>query len=311
MITLLVIISSLLAGDGKVGGLAFFNYRYDGADDAALKQSFGLTRVYFSYEKELSEGLQYKFQTDIDYGHSPMNLYLKNAKVDWKGGFGKLTFGLQGMNVFNIQEKTWGRRFIEKSAMDKYKFSSSADMGVGYSNKLRENLHLSILYTNGSGYKKGETDKYKKLSTQVLLGESKLAKKEGFNVGGVFSYEPYDVDSINTKTKTVMGIFGGLSKGSLRLGGDFDLLNDTGEDLKKQIISVYTNYQINEKMAVFGRVDQYDPNTGVTKDAHLFLIAGFDYSPGKGLIIAPNLQYKLPEDGDGSYVLLINFLFKI
>ena len=32
---------------------------------------------------------------------SPKEIYLKNAKVDWKSPIGKLTLGLQGMNVFN------------------------------------------------------------------------------------------------------------------------------------------------------------------------------------------------------------------
>ena len=41
------------------------------------------------------------------------------------------------MNVFNVAEKNWGFRFLEKSPMDYHKFSSSADLGIGYSGKLR------------------------------------------------------------------------------------------------------------------------------------------------------------------------------
>ena len=51
-------------------------------------------------------------------------MYIKNAKVDLLCRSNtKFTIGLQGMNMFSVQEKTWGHRFIEKSAIDKYKFS--------------------------------------------------------------------------------------------------------------------------------------------------------------------------------------------
>ena len=44
--------------------------------------------------------------------------------------------GLIGMNTHSIQEKNWGNRFIEKSAMDKNEYSTSADLGIGFSRLL-------------------------------------------------------------------------------------------------------------------------------------------------------------------------------
>ncbi len=174
IVTLLMVISLLYSSDGKIGGKVYFNYTYNSAVDADLVHSFGLTRVYFSYEKGLADNLKYRFQTDIDHGATPFNVYLKNAKVELKTRLGKFIFGLQGMNVFNVQETTWGRRFIEESAMDKYKFASSADMGLGFANKLGDNVHFSVLLTNGTGYKHSENDDNKKLSTQVVMGQKKL-----------------------------------------------------------------------------------------------------------------------------------------
>ena len=101
--------------------------------------------------------MSFKFQSDIDYKNSPTNLYLKKAQLDWKSPIGKITLGMQGMNVFNIQEKTWGHRYIAKSAMDEYGFSSSADFGLGYQYKIGK-LSLSTLLTNGEGYKSYEND---------------------------------------------------------------------------------------------------------------------------------------------------------
>ena len=144
-ILLLSLLLVAIYGQESFSGVTYFDYTYDFENADTNDAGFGLKRVYFTYEKALSKDISYTFQTDVDYKSSPLNVYLKNAKVDWKCGIGKLTLGLQGMNIFNVTEKTWGFRFLEKSAMDKYGFSSSADMGIGYSGKFN-NLHYTISY---------------------------------------------------------------------------------------------------------------------------------------------------------------------
>ncbi len=315
LFTILVALLTIAnAGEGKLGGLVFHDFTYDLTKDADVTNEFGIKRVYFTYQQEISDGIKYKFQTDINYKTTPKNLYLKNAKVDWSSPMGKITFGLQGMNVFSIQEKTWGYRFIEKSAMDQRKFSSSADLGVGYSNTFASRIHFSALYTNGTGYKKSESDSYKKLSFQALLGEKKLAKKDGFNIGGIVAFEPYDyeVDSVTVdkKTKMVFGLFGGYAGSGLRVGGEFDRFTDSGVEKTKQIISVYANYKISKSLQGYCRFDIYDPDNETEKDSENYLIAGFGYTPGKGLTIAPNIRYTKPQEGDATTLVIVNFQFK-
>lgn len=310
---LIAILTVSFASEGKFNGLAFHDFTYNLTEDVDIANEFGLKRVYFTYQQEISDGIKYKFQTDIDYKHDPKNLYLKIAKIDWSSPIGKLTFGLQGMNVFNIQEKTWGYRFIEKSAMDQRKFASSADLGVGYSTTFANRIHFSTLYTNGTGYKKPENDSYKKLSIQALLGEKKLVKNNGINAGGIVSFEFYDyvVNSVTTtkETKKVFGLFGGYSGGGLRVGGDVDWLLDSGVNETKQIISAYTNYKVSTSLQVYFRFDLYDPDTKTDKDGETYLIAGFGYTPGKGLTIAPNIRYTKPQEGASNTLLIVNFLF--
>ena len=169
----------LMPADG-FSGVTYFDYKYHAIEGELDEAAFSVVRSYLTYQKDLEDGLSYKFQTDIDYNSSPFNVYLKNAKVDWKCHLGKATIGMQGMNAFNVQEKTWGHRFLEKSPMDKHGFANSADMGFGF-NKSINDITLSITYTNGGGYKKPEEDKYKKTTLQAFWGESKLNKNTGFN----------------------------------------------------------------------------------------------------------------------------------
>ncbi|NQU66457.1 MAG: hypothetical protein HQ510_00805 [Candidatus Marinimicrobia bacterium] len=303
----LLLCSLVIAGTPNVSSVVFFDYIYDFTSDANNDAGFAIKRVYFTVTDNLADNLSYKLQTDIDSNNSPKNVYLKNAKVDWKTDLGKITLGLQGMNVFSVQEKTWGYRFIEKSAMDRKKFSSSADMGIGYANKFAQNILFSILYTNGTGYKKSEDDSYKKISAQALIGQPKLSSKEGFNAGGVFTFEPYESD----ETVTVFGLFGGFASAALRIGGEFDMLTDSGPDVTEQIISVYTVYKLSDKLQTYGRIDIYDPNTDTDEDSENYIIAGIHYSPVTGLIIAPNLRLVTPEEGDSETFFQLNFQFKL
>ena len=45
-------------------------------------------------------------------------------------------------------EKSWGRRYIEKSAQDKYKWANSADLGVTADYKISDNLAIDAQILN-------------------------------------------------------------------------------------------------------------------------------------------------------------------
>jgi hypothetical protein len=299
--------TSLMAGDAKLSGDTHFYYGFEDADN----NSFHVSRAYLTFEKKVSDALSYKFQTDVGSGGATdFTVYLKNAKLDWKTDFGKFSFGLQGMNMFKVQEDNWGYRFIEKSAMDKAKYSSSADMGIGFSKKLA-GLSTGLMITNGSGYKKAETDGYKKLSANVLYGEAKL--KKGINAGVAFSYEPKDYtlsdgSGDETGSKTVIGGFGAWAQGAIKVGAETAVLTKSMEaSTSTNLISAYGNYAISKKLDAFGRFDLYSSDAA----ADSYAIIGVNYVPEKGLHIAPTVLVDMPDGGDTSMTYRINFRFKI
>ena len=336
---LLSLLLTVTYAQGTFSGVTYFDYTYDLTEDAANDAGFGLKRVYFTYKQDLSENVSYKFQTDVGQlevanldddeqldgtKKTQFVAYLKKAQLDWITSYGKLTFGMQGMNVFNVIEKTWGFRFLEKSAMDLNKFSSSADIGIGYSGKYHD-LNYSFMYTNGCGYKKSENDKHKKISAQFVYGQKNLSKKDGFNIGTSFSMEPYDYENtdltISTKNKTLMAFYGGYAGNGLRIGAEFDTHTDDGTNITQQIIAGYANYKISDKINILGRVDMFDPwtesidndattDTDEEKDGQTNIIAGFNYTPAKGLTITPNVRMSIPEEGDATTLLMLNFEFK-
>ena len=328
MLCVLFIFSVMMA-EGKISGIGFFNYTYDLTEEAsgADKSSFAFNRIYFTYSNTISDQISFKFQTDVgrfdlvDYdkeakiatidespemGH--LFAYIKKAQLDWKTPISKITLGMQGMNVFNVTEKTWGFRFIEKSPMDKHKFSSSADMGIGVSGKF-SNVSYSLLSTNGAGYKKEESDAFKKTSIQLVYGEKKLVKKDGFNIGTSLTFEPYHDGE--DYMKSVMAFFGGYAGSGFRVGAEFDTKTDSKTELSEQIIAFYGSYKFTDVFEGLVYIDMYDEDTATDEDGETYIIAGLNYYPTKGLTITPNVRLKSFEDGsDGETVFKMNFQFK-
>lgn len=313
LIPILASTTMLAAENLKINADTHFHYSFVDAENSANKSAFQISRAYFSIQKEISDKISYKFQTDVGGGTpSAFTVYLKNAKLDWKTDFGKITFGLQGMNMFGVQEATWGYRFIEKMPMDLNKYSSSADLGIGWERKFGA-LTPSVMLTNGTGYKKVEDDKYKKISLRLLYGESKL--KEGLNAGVVVSTEPADyatATSIETGNTLVFGGFAGFASGAWRIGGEFDMKSEKMlADKTAQLVSIYGNYKLNEKLTGFGRFDLVDPDTKTDKDGSNYLILGLSYQPDKVFYIAPNMKMYMPEAGNAESTYQVSFRFKI
>ena len=303
---------SIMLG-AEISGVGFYNYSMDLTEgvEGASKGSFAFDRVYFTYKNSISDDLAFKFQTDVgQVAEDPrLTAYLKKAQLDWKSPVGKITLGMQGMNMFNVTEKTWGFRFLEKSPMDKHGFSSSADMGVGYSGKL-DDLSFSALITNGSGYKKQENDAYKKMSFQLVYGEKKLIKNNGFNIGTAVSMEPY-TGAGGEESKTVMSFFSGYAGSGLRIGGEFDMMTDSNGDVTQQIMAFYSSYRLMDNLEGLLYVDMYDVDVDADEDSETYIIAGLNYYPTKGLIVTPNVRMTSFEDGsDGQTMFKMSFQFK-
>jgi len=315
--SILLLATTMMMAQGKVTGKTYFDFTYN--PDGKPSSEFEIHRVYIGYQADLTDNISYKVTTDVGRFNTGkddrMSAYLKYAQIKWKTQFGALVFGLQSMNIFNVQEHNWGYRFVEKSPMDLYKWASSADLGIGYYNKFAGKLHFNAIVSNGGGYKKSEKDAYKKLSVQIFYGDSKIKKDGNFNVGALFTTESFDYTSgIDTTTKStiVFGAFAIYQYAGFRVGAEFNTLTKGGSsDVTKNIISAYANYAVNKQFDVFARVDSYEPNSDIANDGSTYIIGGFTYKPGKGLYIAPNIRYTNPQAGDATTLYKLNFQFKI
>ncbi len=303
---IILTLSVSFAEEIKFSALAYYEYSY--YTDSEISNEFEFRRVYFGFEKKISNTLSYKLLTDVGRisEDGRLEVYIKNAKVDWDTQFGKFVIGMQSMNLFDIQKNTWGYRSVDKTAMNKNKWASSADLGLGYSNNYNK-FHYNVLVTNGTGFKLPENDSFKRLSTQIYYGEGKLNSKDGMNSGIVFTYEPYHSEDKRIENVIVTGLFGGYAVGSLRIGAEIAQLINSDDDNAIKIYSGYSNFAINKIISLFARYDNLYYNSDISN----YVIIGVSFTPEKGLQIMPNIR--LTSNNNSEYIAnyKLNFEFKI
>jgi len=314
---ILIILSTIcfIFAEGKISGVTYFDF-----STTDTKSAFNFQRQYFGYSGEVSDKVSYKILFDVGRTNLGKTLdkedneisedtrlvaFLKKAQVNYKTSFGKFNFGLIGMNTYGVQESNWGYRFIEKSAIDKNGFSATADIGVGFSRSLIENLNLSLLFVNGEGFKKPQKDEFHKIAFNATYGEGNLNKNDGYNAGVVYTTESTDTDPT-----TMVSVFGGFAGTGLRLGGEYDMLNKGS--VESNIISVSANYTVRDNIDIFARYDMVDDNDNTDKNGKNYLVTGIVLACDGGISVAPNLRRVNYEntDKDSEMEYKVNFQFK-
>ncbi len=314
-ILLVVSITGFMFAEGKIGGVTYFDY-----SSTEKASGFNFQRQYFGYGGEVSDQVSYKIlfdvgrtnvgaaviEKDTSYKSEDTRLvvFLKKAQINYKSSFGRFNFGLIGMNTYAVQESNWGYRFIEKSAIDKNGFSATADIGVGFSRSLIDNLNLSLLFVNGEGFKKPQGDKYHKIAFNATYGEGNLNKNDGYNAGLVYTTEQTDTDPI-----TMTSIFGGFAGMGIRIGGEYDML--TIGSVESNIISVSANYAVRDKIDIFARYDMVDDNDDANKNGKNYLVTGIVLTCDGGISVAPNMRMTTFENETEALTeYKVNFQFK-
>ena len=92
----------------------------------------------------------------------------------------------------------------------------------------------------------------------------------------------------------------------IRVGAEFDQLYNS-EDGSIKIVSGYTNIELNNRLNIFGRIDNLT-NSDYTNN---YFISGISVIPEKGLKIMPNIRYISNSDSKNIIKYNLNFEFRI
>lgn len=296
--------------DFKISGVVYFDYMHgissDGPRTNGADNGFDFRRAYFTVDKNIDETFSMRFRTDVDrkaggsYNNNGDKLtatdiklrpFVKHLYLKWNELLpsSALYVGISGTPTFGISESYWGYRGLAKTIWDQFKdvtgvsaSSSSAAVGLALKGSLMEKkITYHSMISNGPGYSGAESNQYKKFYQSVAVNF------DGLILEGYVDYEAQDPKNNNITYKG----FAGYQAEGMAFGAEYYIMDQGVKDLMLNAFSIFGRYDIMENGTAIVRYDMYDPNADANDNETGLVIVAFDYRPGKGVSVIPNINY--------------------
>ena len=311
---------------GKIIARSFFDYSV-GLDNDKNESGFDLTRAFLGYNYQITPTLSGRIIIDGASGKTSsdkLEVYVRNAYLNWKDMGFDVHVGLTGLLQFSTQETYWMHRYVLKSFQDLNKMAPSVDLGVTAKYNLNSFLSADISLTNGEGYKKISQDN----STRYALGVNiHPLKNTLFRVyADVYNESedmrdniPEDATNIEYRNQYTLSFLLGYQNNKISAGAEYNRVFNKGFIKSKDYYgcSFYSSFGFTPKWRVFARYDLMDSKipSGFTDpwndlDGQL-MIAGIEFIPLKQLKIAPNFRTMNPERDKSERYLFVNVEFNL
>lgn len=316
---LLILAGLAMAGEkkdkGKISGYMFGDVYYMTKNHLAELESrngIWFRRIYFTYDRKLTDAWSTRMRLEMgtpdgfsDNADKAVP-FIKDAYLKYKFNHQQLLLGISPTPSFQLLEKVWGYRSVEKTPLDLQKMASSRDFGLAAKGKLGSsgNIVYHLMLANGNS-NKSDNNKGKKVMLAI-----------GFYPVKKFVVEVYgDWNDLpgSTDWYTVQGFAGYKSK-TFRAGVQYahQIRQQAGTgDMTLDIGSLFAVIKAAPRTHLFARVDRlFDPNPSGKKISYLpmdsdakatLFIVGVDYSPVKNVYFMPNLEavvYDAPAVGE-------------
>ncbi|NHZ87254.1 MAG: hypothetical protein GWP19_15505 [Planctomycetia bacterium] len=301
--------------NGKFSGYMFGDYYYvSDQNNPELKNQngFWFRRVYFTYDYTIdgsfSTRLRLEISNDGKYESSDkMVPFVKDAYLQYKFGKQKALLGISSTPSWNVVEKIWGYRSVEKSPLDLQKMASSRDFGLAAKGQFdkKGKFKYHAMFANGSSNKQ-EINKGKLLLVSLSYWPTKEIVFE--------IYGDYGDKGSTSDTYVGQAFLGYKSKklhgGILYAAQTIQAQNDDEDNINLNIFSAFLSGYVAESIKLIGRVDRmFEPNPKGNKVAYIpfdkttsftFFLAGIDFQLAKTVSIMPNIKYvKYDENKEG------------
>lgn len=297
-----------LEAQATVEGVIFTNFRYGLVKDQALTpdanpNNFEVERAYLTVRSRSTGGIATRVTADVDSRRAAANqqtIRLKYAYVDWTPEGSPITWrlGMQNTPVVGYIEDVWGYRMQGTIPLDRYRYTSSSDIGFAAEGSWKSNAvtYYTGLY-NGEGYSNAPGDNRKDFATRVsvrLLKTDNESRLGGLRVTGYASIGRSNGGGTRNR---FLGLVTYQTR-ALTLGAEASSnLDSTAVSAKQhgRILSAFvTHRRPDSKIGLMARVDRWDPNTALAP-------ATFDALASVQTRVIAGVSYRL---NDMSRVLL-------
>lgn len=285
------------AAQTTVEGVIYATYRYGLVKDEALTpeahpNNFELDRSYLTVRSR-STGIATRVTVDVDSRRAATNqqtIRLKYAYVDWTPEGSSITWrlGMQNTPVVGYIEDVWGYRMQGTIPLDRYRYTSSSDLGFAAEGAWKSNgiTAYSGIY-NGEGYSSAPGDQHKDFATRVsvrLLKTDNESRLGGLRLTGYASLGRSNGGGVRNRFLALLT----YQTQALTVGAEATTTTDStavDPETKGSILSAFVAHRRPESpWGLMARVDRWDPNTDLTPgtfdpaaSTHTRVIGGVSY----------------------------------
>lgn len=299
------------AAQVSIDGVIYANYRHGIERDTtftpdARQSNFELERAYLNVRSKSAGGVSTRVTVDVDGRRAStdqQSIRLKYAFVDWTPEGSPVTwrFGMQNTPIIGFLEDIWGYRMQGTVPIDRNRYQSSSDIGLGAEGSWMANAltaHAGVF--NGEGYSNAPGDNRKDAALRVsmrLLPTDDAGPTGGLRLTGYASVGRATGGAVRDRYLALLT----YKTRTLTLGAEYWVMADsTAADAETQgrIASVFATHQMEgSPMGLMARIDRWDPNTDLAPDAfdiaasrQTRMVAGISYQ------VAPNARVLLDAD---------------
>jgi hypothetical protein len=286
-----------------VDGLIYASYRYGLERDSSLvpasrRNNFELDRAYLNVRSKASGGIATRVTVDVDGRRASagqQTIRLKYAFADWTPEGSAITwrFGMQNTPAVGYIEDTWGYRVQGPVPIDRYRYLSSSDIGLGAEGswgKQAITAHAGVF--NGEGYNGAPGDHRKDASARVsvrLLATDNDSRTGGLRLTGFASVGRATGGAVRNR---YLGLLTYQTKATT-LGAEYWITTDStlaDAETDGRIVSVFATHQrVGSPVGLIARVDQWDPNTASSP-------AAFDAASSRQVRVIAGVSYQLAKN---------------
>lgn len=274
------------------------------------KHGFWFRRIYFTYDykidKNFSTRIRFEMKNSGDFESTDKMLpAVKDAHLKYKFSNHAVVLGISPTPTWEILEKIWGYRSVEKTPLDLQKMGSSRDFGLTLKGKLDDKgmFNYHIMFGNGAS-NSSESDRGK--SGYLSLS---IHPADGFIIE---IYGDYADKVGKTDWYTIQGFMAYITT-NFRAGlqfADQTRQVENAEDQKLSLGSFFVAGAVSPQVSLLGRIDRmFKPNPKGDGISYIpfdptakstFFVGGIDWHPIKTVSIIPNIEYiKYDENDEG------------
>ena len=281
--------SEACGAEGKLKGLAFFDYYFIATGPDKKENGFMFRRVYLTFDLKWNKTFSGRVRLeakDAGFGKtSKMEPFVKHAYLRYRRNRSEIYCGLFGTPTWNVSERIWGYRSISKTMMDLRKIGSSADLGIGFKCKLDEGGKVNVQFSIGNGSGQApEVDNSKKLYGLLHLKPTGTIEATAY-----LDWESKSEGQDRITLAGMLGISGKLFHGGVEGFVRTNKESTDGSNVQVRGVGAFGSGRIGPRTKAFARLDFYDPSNRVPDDREYLIIAGIDLMPEKNIHIMPNV----------------------